>query len=160
MQQQRSEKVIILVHPGSLCGSYETIHDWHAGWKSFARAQRELICFEVIEFQGTKIVVLGTDLDDEIPFYPCVDRAVKAATETFRAEPEGGALHRAARQIWEAHRRTAADIRVTGCWCDAPDGCAWTLYDELRKIAKPQGVKVTLDREGACESDIDELQGS
>ena len=144
----------VLVHPGSLGGSYETCHDYRGDWKGYARAQRALICSQFEQFPGRKLVVLGTDLDDEIEHYGSISRAVAAAELKFSATPDDHALRQAAQEILAALPGVTF-ILVTGAWCDKPDGCAWVIFDELRKCA--EGVKVVLDPEGARESDVDFL---
>jgi hypothetical protein len=142
----------ILVHPGSLGGSYETAHEYHPDWKEFARAQRDLIADTFSKAPSPKVVVLGSFLDTEVKRYPLLEQAVKSATSTFYAEPEEGALQQAAKAIAAQHPNTP--MLVTGAWCDKPDGCAWVIFDTLKSL----GVKVILDNEGAYESDINELQ--
>lgn len=130
-----SQPLLILVHPGSLCGSFQTAHDWHPQWPHYAEIRRQQLCAEFIFLAAHKAVILGTDLDDEIVCYPAVQTAVAKAQRRYRAGTQDEALRRVVRQIWKDYAPRSRSIRVTGAWADPSDGCAGVVYRELRKVA-------------------------
>ena len=130
--------LLVFVHPGSLCGSYQTAHDWHPKWSHYAETRRRQICAEFVFLDANKVVVLGTELDDEISRYPAVENAVSRAARRYKATPHDKQLRKVARRIWEAYSDKAHSFRVTGAWADPKDGCAWTVYQELRRLGGKQ----------------------
>ncbi len=129
-----AKPLVVLVHPGSLCGSLQTAHDWHPKWRHYAETRRAQICAEFAFLDAYKVVVLGTDLDDEIVRYPDVQNAVVKAQRRYEASPQENGLRKAAQQIWREHSDKTLSIHVTGAWADPHDGCAWTVYREFRRL--------------------------
>ena len=127
--------LLVFVHPGSLGGSFQTAHDWHPKWSRYAETRREQICTEFAFLDARKVVILGTELDDEIAQYPELQNAVAKARRRYKAGPQEKELREVARQIWKEHADKARSIRVTGAWADPEDGCAWTVYWEFRRLA-------------------------
>jgi hypothetical protein len=121
----------------------QTAHDWHPKWRRYAEARRRQICTEFAFLDARKVVVLGTDLDDEISKYPAVQNAVSKAERRYTAGPQDNELRKVARRIWKEHSHTAHSIRVTGAWADPKDGCARIVYQELRRLGGKQ-VPATL----------------
>jgi len=80
--------------------------------------------------------VSGLELDDEIPQYPEVQEAVSRASRTYDADANEAELRRATLRIWRDFSDRAISIIVTGAWADPKDGCAWTVYQELRRLSK------------------------
>lgn len=148
--------LLVFVHPGSLCGSYKTAHDWHPNWHRYAETRRAQICTEFAFLDAHKVVVLGSELDDEISQYPAVQNAVSRAERTYRAGPQDEELRKIARRIWKEYSRRSRSVRVTGAWADREDGCAWTVCRELRRLG---GAQVTLSplaaRHDVCEFEIE-----
>ncbi|MBK7092438.1 MAG: hypothetical protein IPH59_12085 [bacterium] len=132
--------LLVFVHPGSLCGSYQTAHDWHPNWHRYAETRRAQICTEFAFLDAHKVVVLGSELDDEIPQYPAVQNAVLRAERTYRAGPLDEELRKTARRIWREHSHKSLSVRVTGAWADREDGCAWIVYRELRRLGGGQVI--------------------
>lgn len=124
--------LLVLVHPGSLCGSFQTAHDWHPDWSHYAETRRDQICAEFTFLDAHKVAVLGTELDDEIVRYPAIRAAVAKAQRRYSAGPHEEELRKVAWKIWKAHSSKAQSIYVTGAWADPADGCAWTIYREFR----------------------------
>jgi hypothetical protein len=112
-----STPVLVVVHPGSLCGSL----DFNLGAKKAAEVRKRIAAY-VAAYKGTVIGVMG-DLNEEIDNYPEVEEIVSCFTETIDAGPTDTALKRAGRHI----RLTYGKNIVTGAWGDAADGCAYTL---------------------------------
>lgn len=129
-----AKPLVVLVHPGSLCGSFQTAHDWHPKWKHYAETRRAQICAEFTFLDACKVVILGTDLDDEIGRYPEVRNTVSKARWRYEAGAQETELRKAARQIWREHSDNTLFIHVTGAWADSDDGCAWTVYREFRRL--------------------------
>ena len=127
--------LLVFVHPGSLCGSFQTAHDWHPDWSRYAETRRAHICSEFAFMDAHKVVVLGTELDDEIVRYPAIRNAVAKAQRRYRARPHEKELRRAAWQIWKEHSNKTLSVHITGAWADSADGCAWTVYREFRRLA-------------------------
>lgn len=156
MKPDHPKPLLVFVHPGSLCGSYQTAHDWHPKWDRYAETRRAQICTEFAFLDAHKVVVRGSELDDETPQYPAVQNAVSRAERTYRAGPQDEELRRVARRIWKEHSRRSRSVRVTGAWADPKDGCAWTVYRELRRL---RGAQVTLSplaaRHDVCEFEIE-----
>lgn len=146
---RNSQPLIILVHPGSLCGSLETAHDWHRRWREYVRAKREMLCAEFQFFVGRRVAILGGELDDEIPDYPSVFSAIEAADEKYPAEATTTQLQRAARVIWRKHHGKTREIIVTGAWADRKDGCARAVYLALTHLARRTSTRVRLSRHAA-----------
>lgn len=127
--------LVVLVHPGSLCGSFQTAHDWHPNWSYYARTRRAQIWANFTFLDAHKAVILGTELDDEIGRYPDVRNAVAKAQWRYEAGSQETELRKAARHIWREHSDKTLSIHVTGAWADADDGCAWTVFREFRRLA-------------------------
>lgn len=127
--------LLVFVHPGSLCGSFQTAHDWHPNWSRYAETRRAQICAEVAFLNAHTVVVLGTELDDEIVRYPAVQNAVAKAQRRYEARPHENELQKIARRIWRDYSDKTVSIRVTGAWADPEDGCAWTVFREFRRLA-------------------------
>ena len=137
--------LLVLVHPGSLCGSFQTAHDWHPGWSRYAETRREQICAEFTFLDTHKVVVLGTELDDEIAHYPTIKNTVAKAQRQYEGAPQEKDLRKVAQVIWKEHSDKTRSICVTGAWADSEDGCAWTMYREFRRlVGKDVSVRLSL----------------
>ena len=136
MKHSYPKPLLVLVHPGSLCGSYQTAHDWHKDWGRYAKMRREQLCAEFTFLDAYKAVLLGPELDDEVPRYPNVQVAVSSANRRYNAgDTETGLIQAAQRTIRDFSDR-ANSIIVTGAWADRASGCAWTVYKELRRLSR------------------------
>lgn len=138
MKPDHLKPLLVFVHPGSLCGSYQTAHDWHPKWSAYAETRRKQLCTEFAFLDAHKVAVFGMELDDEISQYPTVQNAVSRAARRYKAGPQDNELRTVARRIWKEHSHNAHSIRVTGAWADPKDGCAWTVYQELRRLGGKQ----------------------
>ena len=119
-----------------MCGSYQTAHEWHKDWARYAQTRRQQICAEFTFLDAYKAVLSGSDLDNEIPQYPDVQEAVSWANRKYHADVDEAELLLATRRIWKGFSERANLIIVTGAWADPKDGCAWTVYQELRRMSK------------------------
>lgn len=138
MKPDHLKPLLVFVHPGSLCGSYQTAHDWHPKWSAYAETRRKQLCTEFAFLDAHKVAVFGMELDDEISRYPAVQNAVLRAERRYKAGPQDNELRTVARRIWKEHSHNAHSIRVTGAWADPKDGCAWIVYQELRRLGGKQ----------------------
>jgi len=128
--------LVVFVHPGSLCGSLQTAHDWHPKWSRYAEIRREQICAEFAFLDAHKVVVIGTELDDEIARYPAVQNSVGQAQRRYEAGPQAKELRKVAQKIWQQCPDRTQSILVTGAWADPEDGCAWTVYRGFRRLVR------------------------
>lgn len=128
----KTPPVCILVHPGSLCGSFLTVNDWHPHWKSYAQACRELLLAEFEFFAGTRAIIRGGLVDDEADHNERLQGALARADERYHARPEGKALNKTAAAILQRHP-DASRFLITGAWADPGEGCAFAIYDFLQR---------------------------
>ena len=141
MKPDHLKPLLVFVHPGSLCGSYQTAHDWHPNWSAYAETRRKQLCTEFAFLDAHKVAVFGMELDDEISHYPAVQNAVLRAERRYNAGSQDEELRKVARRIWKEQSHRRHSIRVTGAWADPEAGCAWAVYRELRRLG---GTQVTL----------------
>lgn len=131
------KQLLILVHPGSLCGSA----DMNIG-KFEARAGRDSICSELSAWQGS-LLVLDGEFSDELPNYPQLDRAICGAVgavvadDEFRVrlpadDPEHADIAVAFLQSKDVALNTS--IGVTGAWYSPENthGCVNAVFDALQ----------------------------
>lgn len=116
---------LILVHPGSLCGSYHS--------SAYDSKQYHGLLKQVANFTGTKITIDG-DFLDEIDDYPELAEVYYEIDETFEAGPSGDELGAAVHHIIAKFSLSKDDtVLVTGAWADADTGCVTTVAAELRE---------------------------
>ena len=111
---QERPGMMIIVHPGSLCGSY------HTSW-GFSAMQLEALLSEIHAWRGQFVVFHG-DLSDEVPHYAGVKRAIEHARAA------------GAKEVFQAFRLKGTPTFVTGAWSDEGDGCVTTVAEQLRKL--------------------------
>lgn len=141
--------LLILVHPGSACGSA----DFHHG-TSYASSERAMLVDRLMTWQGD-LVVADSDLSDELSGYPELANAIDEALA--RAASSGHAARLLAgdhdddydecdwvSQI-EEHVVGLGSTRaiITGAWYHPDDdhGCVNAVYDALQET----GVRVEVD---------------
>jgi hypothetical protein len=131
------EQILILVHPGSLCGSA----NMNLG-KADARAVREEIASELDQWIGG-LVVLDGMLSDELPDYPVINDAIEECLDrcatssiTTRLEADDPDHAQIALDYLRQHETpTDTKIVITGAWYE-PDwscGCVNLTFAVLRK---------------------------
>lgn len=121
------QPLLIVVHPGSLCGSL----DMHC--PDSAEATRASIAAEITKWPGPVIVVDG-DLTDELAFgrYRKLGRAVDSVLyRTFGAATDLGLERAAQRCVKKFQMKPGTPITVTGAWADRNSGCVTTVVDAL-----------------------------
>ena len=133
--------VLILVHPGSLCGSYHT--SWSFDPKRFERLLVEIA--DWIANPETRVGVVAGELDDGLDR---ADPRLRIAVRSARAEVFGDAteedLGRAARALVRTMRlRPNDDILVSGAWADPGDGCLTRVATELARVLNSGRVRIS-----------------
>lgn len=133
------ESILVLVHPGSACGSA----NFNLG-TSAAQAAREALIKELDQWSGG-IVVIDGHLSDEIALHPAYDQAIRACLA--RAKASGQAANRVVGDDPEqvdrirefAERGDGSCARsyiVSGAWYHSADGsgCVGSAVMELQRL--------------------------
>jgi hypothetical protein len=132
--------ILVLVHPGSACGSA----DFNLG-KAEGRAARDMLCSEMDSWNGDLIVIDGA-LSDELDHYPVLDASIKSALDrakkadviSIRAygdDPDQVDVIKALVPQLGA-RGIQAQYVVTGAWYHPEDGsgCVGSVIEALAEI--------------------------
>lgn len=142
--------VLVLVHPGSACGSA----DFNLGYDIAAIARGELV--NALDAWRGPVVVIDGALSDELPRYCEFHRAIAEALDRAGAEgrrvmacdADGETYLGAPRAIEALRLDPARDaIVVTGCWFDpdGPDGCVNAVAEGFAAA----GFEIRIDAESA-----------
>jgi hypothetical protein len=137
------KKLLVVVHPGSACGSAS---DW-LGWDR-ADTARERLAQDIREWNGS-VLVIDNLLSDELWKYPALDTAINRALERATANGEVAVrLHGddgpgegepdqvdVAREFIEQQRLNPAEweIELTGAWMGKDSGCVRGVWEALRQ---------------------------
>lgn len=122
------QKVLVVVHPGSLGGSASMILG-----KDFAADARQRIAAEAIHHDGPVFVVLG-ELADEIERYSELRSILDNADKTFKYGPWQDELSEAAARIYEAAQPITSFI-LSGAWDESDGtGCINCVAEALSKL--------------------------
>lgn len=124
--------LLILVHPGSLCGSYHTS-------EAFEPARIRALLEEVESFEGTVVSIDGAFMDEvrasKWQFQPEIARAYARCDRHYRGnDTEKGLSRAAARIAADFGVAKGACVLVTGAWADPKDGCVTAVAEALRQI--------------------------
>lgn len=120
-----SNELMVLVHPGSLCGSY-----WFNGG---TQEGLDALLAEVNEFDG-QIVVIDNELKNEIESDNEVSEAYHRAEFFFSASGSERALRIAAGKIARGWKKCGVTkVIVTGAWV-GEHGCASCVAERLSKL--------------------------
>ena len=145
--------LLIVVHPGSLCGSADM---YLRGW---AEGTRGSIAAEIARWQGAVAIVTG-DLDDELdlPKYSTLKEALAKATFRTYGAPFNDTLRSAAARIAKHFGLTkGAQVVVTGAWNDHDGtGCVTCVADALKR--RGFGIDIS-DNAPASDADPDDGDG-
>lgn len=131
--------ILVLVHPGSACGSA----DFNIG--QAASTARSNLIHELDTWQGGIVVIHG-GLCDELPYYPALKKAIASALD--KAEREGRAALRCEGEDPEQvdrieefiaqltpEQRAAASFVVTGAWFDSEGGgCVGSVHEKIVQL--------------------------
>ena len=131
-------KILVLVHPGSACGSAA----FNIG-RQAANEARDGLCHELRTWTGG-VIVLDGELSDELPSYPelqsQIDAAVQRATTAGqvsirRMADDPDQVDEIRRIVNELGAHTATYV-VTGAWYHSIDGggCVGSVLDALRDV--------------------------
>lgn len=133
------EAILVLVHPGSACGSA----DFNLG-TAVAQASREALIKELAQWSGGIVVIDGCS-SDEIALHPSFDRAINASLA--RARSSGLTANRVAGDDPEQVDRIrefaergddsrARSFTVSGAWYHSADGsgCVGSVVAELQRL--------------------------
>lgn len=153
------DSVLILVHPGSACGSA----NFNLG-KQAANAAREGLCIELQQWSGG-VVVLDGDLSDELCDYPELRQQINDALH--RAAARGATSIRcmandpdqvAASQEIAQSLDPDTHFWVTGAWYQSSDGggCAGSVLAALQALDRRVDlsdyvIDLDCDDEADCE---------
>lgn len=162
MADRGHETILVLVHPGSACGSA----DANLG-RLEAGAARNGLIWELDHWEGGLLVIDG-DFSDELPGRPllacaieqCLRRASDCGAFSRRVvgnDPDQVARARECVQELVRGGRTAAGLSfiVTGAWYDPSDGsgCVGSVVQELKRL----GCSATVSEHAVCvEEETDE----
>jgi hypothetical protein len=168
-----AQKILVVVHPGSVCGSA----DFNLGVDAGAKARQALIR-EIQGATGAGVIVIDGDLSDELALekYAKLDSAIIRGLE--RASNQGlistrvlghdpdqvDRIREAVEGLSPADR--AREFVVTGAWyyesdagdADAPwgEGCVGSVAAELERL----GCKVQVSPHALRQGDVDDTDGS
>lgn len=138
-EAQVAKPLMVIVHPGSLCGSY------HAS-PVFDEKNLTALLQEIQNWSGEFAVVHG-ELSDELEAFKDVGQAIAKVAQSgvardYEAGATGSELRAVARKIAkDAQAAARSQVMVTGAWGEA-DGCARTVFNELVRL----GVKAELSK--------------
>jgi hypothetical protein len=145
-------EVLVLVHPGSACGSA----DFNLG-KFDARCARDGLVSELKDWRGGIVVIDGA-LSDELPWYPALDEAIRNALErakaanleSIRAEGDDPKQIRVARKLALEHNWSdgSRSFVISGAWYHEEDegGCVGSVLQAL----SVGGCKASLSDYALC----------
>jgi hypothetical protein len=153
-----SLRLMVLVHPGSLCASA----DFNIG-SDDAAAARKFVQEDLDDHQGHLIVLDGyagdgRDLANEVDLSATIDRALdRAAASGFLSERLFGPSDRFERSLPRRARKLTGEIGsnvevvLTGAWSDVAGGCVTTAA-EIFRSAGYADVSI-LTSSPSCETD-------
>jgi len=146
------ERVLVVVHPGSACGSAT----YNLG-RTEAQSARGELADELTRWDGGVVVVDG-ELSDELPYYPHLANAIDGALARAAAaghlsvrlegdDPDQVAVIEAlaAEQNWKERGVTCA---VTGAWFHPKDGsgCVGGVHKALLAL----GIGAEVSNHAVC----------
>lgn len=152
---------LVLVHPGSACGSAnDNIGKWAAN------GARDGLVMELDNWRGS-VIVLETDLSDEIVNYPLLDQAINNALQRAKADglvslrlmgedPQQKDFIRDFVNTLTPEQKKTATFEVTGAWFYREDGggCVGGVYDALIAM----GCQANVSEYALCEDElVDEI---
>lgn len=154
MPKPIENKILVLVHPGSACGSAT----YNIGRQSANKA-RDGLCHELRTWMGG-VIVLDGELSDELQSYPELNSQIDSALQRAKADGQVSIRRMAddpdqvdeiKRIVNELGARTASYM-VSGAWYQSTDGggCVGSVIDALREIdceAEVSDYAIDIDQE-------------
>lgn len=134
--------ILVVVHPGSACGSA----DFNLG-KYDGQAARDGLIIEFNNWQGG-VIILSGELDDELPSYPRLNQALQgvlarakaAGKVALRVKAYDPAQITVIKRLLKKPENRGTEYVVTGAWLyDGDEGCAGSVYQAIKSL----GFKVT-----------------
>jgi hypothetical protein len=134
-----TQRLLVIVHPGSACGSA----DFNLGHT--AGTNRRMLAQDIAQWHGGVLVIDG-ELSDELPRYPALQSAItkalnQAKSNGFIAQRVYGDAEGSPNQMQVARRFIKTmklqprdwQIALTGAWADAADGCVASVRDVFHR---------------------------
>lgn len=162
------ELILVVVHPGSACGSA----NFNLG-RFAARGARDALVREVEDWSASVVIIDGS-LSDELPYYPALQQALDGCLR--RSAAAGGLAVRVMgddpeqvdriREIATAmgERARRAHFVVTGAWLEPKEGgCVGSVVRELRSMgctAEVARSAVFLDMDEQCSEEDEDTPAS
>lgn len=155
------DPILVVVHPGSACGSA----DFNIG-KYDAQASRDGLVREFENWHGGVIVLCG-ELDDELPDYPqlnaalssLLERAKAAGKVSIRVKAHDPAQITVIKRLLKKPENQGSKYIVTGAWLyDNEEGCVGSVVQAIRSMGLPVTVSdmAVTDSEQPEEDDEEE----
>lgn len=148
VQQPVRQKLLVVVHPGSACGSA----DFNLG-RYEARADREYLAQDIAAWNGPILVIDG-QLSDELPHYPQLDSAIKGTLARAKANKQlslrlygddDAPPHQedTARKFIKQQKLNPAEweIELTGAWMTEDTGCVRGVWKVFQAAGFPAEVR-------------------
>lgn len=140
--------VMVVVHPGSCCGSA----DFNLGYQT-AEAYRTALQSDLDAWNGPLVVIHG-ELSDELPRYPALNSALQGCMARATQQKQGWSFvaddntlppHPVAfmRFLKRAGFPKGTWFRITGAWHHRDDsaGCVNSIYDAAQKMGYNADVR-------------------
>jgi hypothetical protein len=138
--------LLVIVHPGSLCGSYETsgllpdddYEEWNDDWEEDCRPY---LTMEITNWDGDIVFVFG-EFTDELnkgrdqarrDMADAIRKAWPKAHAMFAPPYEEDLEYAAVLLVKELRALERARVVLTGAWADPGDGCVTTVANTLRR---------------------------
>lgn len=137
MAQPRNKKLLVLVHPDSLCGSFRTSH-------GYAEDKLEKMYEELWNWEGTIVAIVG-EFEDEISRYPYPQAMYAMVNEVYKASGNSDELSGAVARIASEFnlmcnsRNSSVNcklVQITGIWREPGLGCVDHVAAEFKRLTE------------------------
>ena len=127
--KQALPPLMIVVHPGSLCGSYHTS-------PAFDQDNLNRLVAEIEGWKGDKVLI-ENELSDELTQwkYAEIAKCISNASGSYKAEGDRDELKKAVKAIARKYKfRNRHTFLITGAWADPDHGCVTTVAAAVQKM--------------------------